>query len=128
MVVRLVQARVAGEQLGYTYTPAEQNRATTPKPPRTLARLATRGSLSASLSFGRLQGGGERGHDVAAGHVRGKVEGEGKCWEEEEGGDVREEARGDEWGEGGESVVESLHSRQRWCGALGVKLLAFTCW
>lgn len=112
MVVRLVQARVAGEQLGYTYTPAEQKRATTPKPPRTLARPATRGSLSASLSFGRLWG-GERVYDMAAGHVRGKIKGQGECWQEEEGGDVWEEARGDEGGEGGECVVECLWSRQR---------------
>lgn len=54
MTVRVMQAWMAGEQLDYTYTPAEQNRATMPKPPRVLARMATSGSRRASLSFGSL--------------------------------------------------------------------------
>jgi len=36
----------------YTYTPAVQNMATVPKPPNTLARMATVDSLN--IPFGRL--------------------------------------------------------------------------
>lgn len=38
----------------YTYTPTEQKRATTPKPPSTDARRATAGSRRESRFFGRL--------------------------------------------------------------------------
>jgi len=39
-------------EMFYTYTPAVQNMATVPKPPSTLARMATVNSLN--IPFGRL--------------------------------------------------------------------------
>lgn len=39
--VRVLQTRVEGEQLGHTYTPTLQNKATTPNPPSALASDAT---------------------------------------------------------------------------------------
>ncbi|KAF5312676.1 hypothetical protein D9619_003572 [Psilocybe cf. subviscida] len=52
--VCFVQGEMARKQLGYTYTPTAQNVATIPKPPNALATMATRGSLNAKRSFGRL--------------------------------------------------------------------------
>ena len=46
--------RINNWKLHYTYTPTEQNKATTPKPPRILAKRATAGSFTESLSVGRL--------------------------------------------------------------------------
>lgn len=40
----------------YTFTPTEQKRATTPKPPRMLAVEATAASRTGRASFGRLRG------------------------------------------------------------------------
>jgi len=71
-IVYIMQAWVAGEQLGYTYTPTEQKRATTPKPPRMLARVATRGSLRATLSFGRLERALNTGCDLKLGLLTSK--------------------------------------------------------
>lgn len=42
-----------GERILYTYTPTVQNMATVPKPPSTLARIATVDSLT--IPFGRLE-------------------------------------------------------------------------
>lgn len=54
--VRWVSTQMAGEQLGYTYTPTEQKRVTTPNPARMLARRATEGSVMEILLVGRLYG------------------------------------------------------------------------
>ena len=51
---RDVIASESGPIMLYTYTPTEQNSATTPKPPRRLAVLATVSSLIGMVCFGNL--------------------------------------------------------------------------
>lgn len=43
-----------GVKRGYTYTPAEQNKATTPNPPRMLAIAAMVSSCTGTVDFGKL--------------------------------------------------------------------------
>ena len=58
LVRSVVGLRAQREWDCYTYTPTEQKRATTPKPPRRLAADATASSRAGIFSFGRLWTGG----------------------------------------------------------------------
>lgn len=53
--VRVLQTRVEGEQLGHTYTPTLQNKATTPNPPSALASDATPMAFRGKPVLGSLQ-------------------------------------------------------------------------
>lgn len=101
----------------YRYTPTVQNMATTPKPQRTLAMMATETSWSGIADFGRLRSDikqiVEKTEWQIDSALRGEIESECKRREEQDPGDGRQEECRNEGLELREFLVERLHRRRR---------------